>query len=84
MDADKELIARVVGRVVREYVHREGATTSGAHGAGADAGDWGVFETMDAAVEACAQAQRTYIDCKMEARRRFIDEHFLGEAGAAQ
>lgn len=33
----------------------------------------GVFETMDAAVEAAHVAQRQYLFCSMEARRRFVD-----------
>ena len=43
----------------------------------------GIFATMDAAVEAAAEAQRQYLFCSMSARKRFIDglrEVFLNPA----
>lgn len=35
-------------------------------------GDWGVFEKMDDAVNAAAEAQRAYMNCSMHDRARFV------------
>ena len=66
VEADKDVIARVVAQVVREL---KGSPT-GAVGA---AGDWGIFDTMDEAITASAAGQREYMRRTMADRRRYID-----------
>lgn len=61
---DQELIARVVGEVVRELTGRPTPTPGGE--------GLGVFDSMDEAVAAAAAAQRQYLDCSLADRRRFV------------
>ena len=64
-DVDKDLIAKVVGRVMREMTSRN--TEQGV------ASKEGIFADMDSAVVAAAEAQRTYLGCKLADRRRYVD-----------
>lgn len=64
-NVDKDLIAKVVGRVMREMSSRD----AGPH----VAGDEGIFKDMDSAVVAADEAQRAYLGCRLADRRRYID-----------
>lgn len=62
---DKDLIAKVVGRVMREMSSRDAAPQA--------ENSEGIFADMDSAVEAAAAAQRTYLGCRLADRRRFVE-----------
>ncbi len=64
-DVEKDLIAKVVGAVMREMSLREVAPQVG--------GGEGIFADMDSAVVAAAEAQRRYMGCKIADRRRFVE-----------
>lgn len=59
-----ESIREVVARVVRETLEQAGAPAAGPSD--------GIFPDMDAAVEAADAAYRTYLDCSLADRARFV------------
>ena len=68
-----EIDANVIEQMVRKAI----AETAGAPTAGATAasmgGDYGVFETMNGAVEASVVAQQELLHSTMEQRQKFVD-----------
>lgn len=66
-------IAQIVAKVVGDYSAQAAkpAVVPGA-AASTEAGD-GVFDTMDAAVDAAVLAQQQYLLCSMTDRQRFVD-----------
>ncbi len=56
-----EVVRKVVAEVVREVVTRNGTP----------AGD-GIFPDMDSAIAAADTAWRSYLDCSMKDRARFV------------
>ncbi|MCT1458351.1 aldehyde dehydrogenase EutE [Aestuariimicrobium sp. p3-SID1156] len=75
MDADKELIATLVGRIMEEITAQQsaGGQQSAAGQQHAGSSELGIFESMDDAVAAAEVAQRQYLECKLEARRRYVE-----------
>ena len=64
-DVEKDLIAKVVGRVIREMTSRDvGQQVLSTEG---------IFADMDSAVMAAAEAQRSFMGCRMADRRRFVE-----------
>lgn len=67
MNVDEKLVASIVQQVLSKV--DMGGTEC--HCAAA-AGDWGVFETMDEAVEAAAAAQKEYLNRTMHDRAKYV------------
>lgn len=63
MKVDIKLVEELVGKVLRQIDDAGELTT---------AGDHGVFETMDEAVEAAAKAQQEYLRCSMADRAKYV------------
>lgn len=61
MNLDVNVVESVVKRVLSRLDEGEG-----------EAGGFGVYETMDEAVEAANKAQRAYLGCSMQDRARFV------------
>nr|6GVS_A Chain A, Aldehyde dehydrogenase [Rhodopseudomonas palustris BisB18]6GVS_B Chain B, Aldehyde dehydrogenase [Rhodopseudomonas palustris BisB18]6GVS_C Chain C, Aldehyde dehydrogenase [Rhodopseudomonas palustris BisB18]6GVS_D Chain D, Aldehyde dehydrogenase [Rhodopseudomonas palustris BisB18]6GVS_E Chain E, Aldehyde dehydrogenase [Rhodopseudomonas palustris BisB18]6GVS_F Chain F, Aldehyde dehydrogenase [Rhodopseudomonas palustris BisB18]6GVS_G Chain G, Aldehyde dehydrogenase [Rhodopseudomonas len=68
--ADADVVARMVAKAIRD--HAGTAQPSGNAATSSAAVSDGVFETMDAAVEAAALAQQQYLLCSMSDRARFV------------
>lgn len=65
MNMDSSVVEKIVGRVLAQL---DEAVPS----LGERAGDWGVFATMDEAVEAASAAQQAYLEHPMSDRARYI------------
>lgn len=63
MNIDAALLEGIVKGVMRKIDESEKS----------EAGDRGIFASMDDAVEAAAAAQRRYLDCSMADRSRFVE-----------
>ncbi|MBK1664604.1 aldehyde dehydrogenase EutE [Rhodospirillum rubrum] len=70
-DQIAQIVAKVVGNYGAQAAKPALAVVPGA-AASAEAGD-GVFDTMDAAVDAAVLAQQQYLMCSMSDRQRFVD-----------
>jgi propionaldehyde dehydrogenase len=66
---DPELIAGIIAQVVDQV----SAADAGASAETDEGPGTGIFEGMDAAVEAAAVAQRQYLLCSMADRKRFVE-----------
>lgn len=68
MNIDTELVQKVVEKVVAEL-------SSGAARAAADkcGGTYGIFASMDEAVEAAAEAEKQYLCCSMSDRAKYVN-----------
>lgn len=68
---DEAQVAQIVAKVVRDYAGATPATAADGAVSNTAASD-GVFESMDAAVDAAALAQQQYLLCSMADRERFV------------
>ena len=67
MNIDEQVVANIVQQVLSRV--DLGSPEPCACAAG---GDWGVFESMNDAVEAAAEAQRKYLNCSMHDRAKYV------------
>ena len=63
MNVDLNLVEQLVQKVMEQVDANQELTT---------AGDWGIFATMDEAINAAEAAQRKYMSCTMADRAKFI------------
>ena len=63
MNVDLNLVEKLVQKVMEQVDANQELTT---------AGDWGIFATMDEAINAAEAAQRKYMSCTMADRAKFI------------
>ena len=63
MNVDLNLVEKLVQKVMEQVDANQELTT---------AGDWGIFATMDEAINAAEAAQRKYMSCSMADRAKFI------------
>ncbi len=66
MNIDERLVAGIVNAVLSRMGDDESPSTD------ADGGSWGIFESMDDAVEAAAAAQKKYLNCTMHDRAAYV------------
>lgn len=64
MNVDINLVERLVGQVLGKIDSEKEIST---------AGDLGVFENMDEAIEAAYVAERAFLECSMSDRERFVN-----------
>ena len=67
MNFDEQVVANIVKQVL-DRVDLGGSEP----GCAAAGGDWGVFASMNDAVEAAAAAQRQYLNCSMHDRAKYV------------
>lgn len=67
MNFDEQLVASIVKQVLNKVDMGSDEPNCAAAG-----GDWGVFETMNEAVEAAAAAQKQYLNCSMADRAKYV------------
>ena len=67
MNVDEKLVASIVQKVLSKVDMGSAEPNCAAAG-----GDWGVFATMNEAVEAAAAAQRQYLNCSMADRAKYV------------
>jgi propionaldehyde dehydrogenase len=63
MNVDLNLVEKLVQKVMEQVDANQELTT---------AGDWGIFATMDEAINAAEAAQRKYLSCSMADRAKFV------------
>ena len=63
MNVDLNLVEKLVQKVMEQVDANQELTT---------AGDWGIFATMDEAINAAEAAQRKYLSCSMADRAKYI------------
>ena len=63
MNVDLNLVEKLVQKVMEQVDANQELTT---------AGDWGIFATMDEAINAAEAAQRKYMSCSMADRAKYI------------
>ena len=63
MNVDLNLVEKLVQKVMEQVDANQELTT---------AGDWGIFATMDEAIDAAEAAQRKYMSCSMADRAKYI------------
>lgn len=63
MNVDLNLVEKLVQKVMEQVDATQELTT---------AGDWGVFATMDEAIDAAEAAQRKYLGCSMADRAKYV------------
>ena len=63
MNVDLNLVEQLVQKVMEQVDANQELTT---------AGDWGIFATMDEAINAAEAAQRKYMSCSMADRAKYI------------
>ena len=63
MNVDLNLVEKLVQKVMEQVDANQELTT---------AGDWGVFATMDEAIDAAEAAQRKYLSCSMADRAKYV------------
>lgn len=63
MNVDLNLVEKLVQKVMEQVDANQELTT---------AGDWGIFATMDEAINAAEAAQRKYLSCTMADRAKYI------------
>ena len=63
MNVDLNLVEQLVQKVMEQVDANQELTT---------AGDWGIFATMDEAIDAAEAAQRKYMSCSMADRAKYI------------
>lgn len=63
MNVDVKLVESLVSKVLEQFDETQELST---------AGDFGVFETMNEAIDAAVKAQRTYLGCSLADRERFV------------
>lgn len=63
MNVDLNLVEKLVQKVMEQVDANQELTT---------AGDWGVFATMDEAIDAAEAAQRKYLSCTMADRAKYV------------
>lgn len=66
MNIDERVVAGIVNKVLDRL---DGVSVPGME---AGSGNWGVFDSMNEAVEAAAAAQREYINCTMHERAAYV------------
>lgn len=67
MNVDEKLVASIVQKVLSKVDMGSAEPNCAAAG-----GDWGVFATMNEAVEAAAAAQKQYLNCSMADRAKYV------------
>ncbi len=67
MNVDEKLVASIVQKVLSKVDMGSAEPNCAAAG-----GDWGVFATMNEAVEAAAAAQKKYLNCSMADRAKYV------------
>jgi aldehyde dehydrogenase len=72
MQATEEAIRNVVQEVLSQMSPRNGVGSNGSNGSSSN-GDWGVFDNVDAAVEAAAEGFRQLSNAPVSARRTIVD-----------
>ncbi len=63
MNVDLNLVEKLVQKVMEQVDANQELTT---------AGDWGIFATMDEAINAAEAAQRKYLSCSMADRAKYV------------
>ena len=63
MNVDLNLVEKLVQKVMEQVDANQELTT---------AGDWGIFATMDEAINAAEAAQRKYMSCSLADRAKFV------------
>ena len=63
MNVDLNLVEKLVQKVMEQVAANQELTT---------AGDWGIFATMDEAINAAEAAQRKYLSCSMADRAKYV------------
>ena len=63
MNVDLNLVEKLVQKVMEQVDANQELTT---------AGDWGIFATMDEAINAAEAAQRKYLSCSMADRAKYM------------
>lgn len=63
---------KVVESIVKQVMSKMDKAAPAAPKPCSAAGDWGVFETMNDAVDAAAKAESEYLNCSMHDRARFV------------
>ncbi len=63
MNVDLNLVEKLVQKVMEQVDANQELTT---------AGDWGIFATMDEAINAAEAAQRKYLSCTMADRAKYV------------
>ena len=63
MNVDLNLVEKLVQKVMEQVDANQELTT---------AGDWGIFATMDEAINAAEAAQRKYMSCSMADRAKYV------------
>ena len=63
MNVDLNLVEKLVQKVMEQVDANQELTT---------AGDWGIFATMDEAIDAAEAAQRKYLSCSMADRAKYV------------
>lgn len=63
MNVDLNLVEKLVQKVMEQVDANQELTT---------AGDWGIFATMDEAINAAEAAQRKYLTCSMADRAKYV------------
>lgn len=63
MNVDLNLVEKLVQKVMEQVDANQELTT---------AGDWGIFATMDEAIDAAEAAQRKYMSCTMADRAKYV------------
>ena len=67
MSFDEQVVANIVKQVLSRVDMGSAEPNCAAAG-----GDWGVFESMNDAVEAAAAAQKAYLNCSMHDRAKYV------------
>lgn len=67
MSFDEQVVANIVKQVLSRVDMGSAEPSCAAAG-----GDWGVFDSMNDAVEAAAAAQKAYLNCSMHDRAKYI------------
>ena len=67
MSFDEQVVANIVKQVLSRVDMGSAEPNCAAAG-----GDWGVFDSMNDAVEAAAAAQKAYLNCSMHDRAKYV------------